>query len=461
MAMIPSTDYAIAFRALAKRLADRRPRLDLLASYHDGNPPLPEGAAGLRQAYCEFQKKARTNHAELSVEATRERMIPNGFTTSVDQDDDGDQAAWEFWTSNALDVGSADVHSDMLALGDSYVIVGGKDPGTGVPNITAEDPRQVITRHDPARPRVVVSALKVFTDEWTGQDNAYLFPRPGELLVAERTHSQSQEAMDDVSTWTWNIDRSATFRPQVVPVVRFQNRRGLAEFEPHIDLLNRINLTILQRLVITAMQAYRQRAVEGNMPATDEAGNAIDYGALFQPGPGALWQLPPGVKLWESQQTSMQDVLAAVKDDVREFAAVTRTPVGYLIPDGANQSAEGAAAMREGLVFKAEDRIARARVSWEQVMSLAFLFAGDAARADLSKLRALFRDPQRYSLAERADAAVKATDLGPDRRLVDIWGYRPSDLPGFRAARAAEALQAQAFAPLAPVAPVVNRAVGA
>lgn len=452
--MIPTTPYAIAFAALAKRLADRQPRLALLQSYVDGTPPLPEGASGLTRAYCDFQKKSRTNYAELIVEATRERMIPNGFTTSVDQDDDGDALAWDFWTANALGVGSADVHSDMLGLGDAYTIVGAPDPQTGVPNITAESAFEVITRHDPARPRVVTVALKIFTDEWTGDDNAYLFT-PGQVLVAERPHRDG-EALDDVSSWTWNVDRSSTFRQQVVPVVRFQNRRGMAEFETHLDLLNRVNLTILQRLVITAMQAYRQRAIKGDAPSHDSAGDVIDYNSLFQPGPGALWQLPAGLELWESEQTSFQDILASVKDDVRELAAVTRTPVGYLIPDGANQSAEGAAAMREGLVFKAEDRIARAQTSWEQTMSLAFLFAGDEARADLSKLRSLFRDPQRYSLAERADAATKALDLGVDRRLVDIWGYKPSDLPGFRAARAAEQLATQALTPPAP--PVVNSA---
>lgn len=444
MAIDPGTDYAQAFKALATRLAQKRERIDLLASYHDGRPPLPEGAAGMRDAYRRFQEKSRTNYAELIVEATRERMIPNGFTTSLEQDPEGDAIAWEYWTANALEVGSADVHSNMLGLGDGYTLIGGLDPDTGVPNITSEDPRQIITRHDPARPRVVQVALKVFTDEWTGQDTAFLYT-PGQVLVATRATRDDVIGLDDLATWTWSRERSFTFPQKLVPVVRFQNRRGNSEFETHIDLLNRINLTILQRLVITAMQAYRQRALkkssETDMPTHDNEGNEIDYNALFSPGPGALWDLPPGVELWESQQATFQDILAAVKDDVRELAAVTRTPVGYLIPDGANQSAEGAAAMREGLVFKAEDRIARAKASWEQTLSIAFRFAGDDERANLSQLKSLFRDPQRYSLQERADAATKATDLPLDERLVSIWGKSPADLPGLRAQRSADLLE--------------------
>ncbi|MGE3795102.1 MAG: phage portal protein [Dehalococcoidia bacterium] len=454
MPIDPSTAYGQAFAALAARLTAKRERLDLLASYHDGNPPLPEGAAGMRQAYQRFQQKSRTNYAELIVEATRERMIPNGFTTSQEQDPEGDALAWQYWTANALEVGSADVHSNMLGLGDGYTIVGGVDPDTGVPNITSEDPRQVITRHDPTRPRVVTVALKAFTDEWTGQDTAYLYT-PGQVLVATRDTRDAQSALlADLSTWSWSADRSFVFPHKIVPVVRFQNRRGYAEFETHIDLLNRINLTILQRLVITAMQAYRQRALKKDpkadakavMPTHDDEGNEIDYNALFAPGPGALWDLPPGVELWESEQAQFSDILSAVKDDVRELAAVTRTPVGYLIPEGANQSAEGAAAMREGLVFKAEDRIARAKASWEQTLSIAFRFAGDDSRANLAQLKSHFRDPQRYSLTEMADAAVKATDLPLDERLVSIWGKSPADLPGLRAQRSADLLEQAAVA---------------
>lgn len=452
MPIDPSTDYALAFQAMLRRLAQRRPRLDLLNDYVEGRPPLPEGAAGMRASYQEFQRKARTGYPEMIVEATRERMIPVGFQTGVDSDADGDAIAWDFWSRNALDVGSADVHSDMLGMGDAYVMIGAVDEATGVPNITAEDPRQVVTRHDPTRPRVVLTGLKVFTDEWTGRDQAYLL-LPGMVLVAERdTRADGSELLlDDLATWRW---RSAERAPDIVPIVRFQNRRGVAEFEAHLDLLNRINLTILQRLVITAMQAYRQRALtrdavsgatnEDAMAAEDDDGEEIDYAAIMRPGPGALWELPAGVKLWESQQTSIQDILAAVKDDVRELSAVTRTPVGYLLPDGANQSAEGAAAMREGLVLKAEDRIARARASWEQVMSIAFQFAGDEARADLARLRAIFRDPNRYTRTENADAAAKATDLPWEERVTRFWDVRPADLPRLAALRNAEALTAQA-----------------
>jgi hypothetical protein len=56
-------------------------------------------------------------------------------------------------------------------------------------------------------------------------------------------------------------------------------------------------------------------------------------------------------------QVDLGPVRQAIRDDVQDLAAVTRTPLFYLTPDAANGSAEGASLAREGLVFKTEDRI--------------------------------------------------------------------------------------------------------
>lgn len=59
-----------------------------------------------------------------------------------------------------------------------------------------------------------------------------------------------------------------------------------------IDDLDRINLLVLQRVQIAVLQAFRQRAIKGELPEKDAAGNAIDYNVLFSSDPAALWQLP-------------------------------------------------------------------------------------------------------------------------------------------------------------------------
>jgi hypothetical protein len=179
---------------------------------------------------------------------------------------------------------------------------------------------------------------------------------------------------------------------------------------------------ILQRMQIATVQAFRQRAVEGlpdvYPPGHALAGQQVDYTGIFTADPGALWQIPTGAKIWESGQVDLTPILSSVKDDVQHLAAVTRTPMHYFTPDAANGSAQGAQLMREGLVFKALDRMNRAGAGWRQVMSLMFRAANDEQRADLKQLQVMWASPERLSLAERASAGSQLQQVVPQR---GIW----------------------------------------
>jgi hypothetical protein len=411
---------------LAAKMQRRQIRLRLLDAYYRGDPPLPEGALNSREAYRQFQRKARSNFAELIVDATRERMAIAGFRTGAEGDDDGDTLAWEYFLANGLEVGSADVHENMLAKGDGYAIVGGPDPDTGIPVVTTEDPTQVVTAHDPARPQQIIASLKLFNDDTIDVDFAFLY-RPGRVFVATRPRRAMGGAITfNASGWSWSPEHGGEAGlpiPQgAMPVVRFRNKRGLGEYETHTDLLDRINHMILQRMQIATVQAFRQRAIKGLpdvYPAGHPlAGQAVDYAGIFTADPGALWQLPATAEMWESGQVDLTPILSSVKDDVQHLAAVTRTPMHYFTPDAANGSAEGAQLMREGLVFKAMDRMNRASMGWRQVMSLMFRFAGDDQRADIKGLQVMWTAPDRYSLAERASAASQLSQIVPQR---GIW----------------------------------------
>ena len=466
-----TTPQGAIFARLLKELGARQDRYCQLDDYYRGDAPLPEGAENCKPAYRSFQAKARTNFAALVVEAVRERMVPTGFRTGAEGDDISDADAWRIWQANQLDADSGLVHRASLTMGDAYVIVGGPSSELdGVPVITPEDPRQVYAEHDPIRRRKATSAVKVYCDHEAGLDVGYLY-LPGLVFRATRPRVNETPTLQtfDVGGWEWADDgQPATLPAPIVPVVRFANRMDLAgcsmgEFEDVTDILDRINFMILQRLVIAAMQAFKQRAIKGDLPDMDANGNPIDYNGVFRADPGALWQLPPGSDIWESGQTALSDILQAVRHDIQDLAAVTRTPLFYLTPDAANGSAEGASLAREGLVFKASDRLVQAGESWEQVMSIAFLFAGDEERARNPDLEVIWADPQRFSLAERYDAAVKAQAAGvPWREIMStVLQYTPQQIARMDEERAAEALLAPAaptVAPLPPQPPMMNGA---
>jgi hypothetical protein len=435
---------------LTKRMDLRGDRLRRLRCYMDGDAPLPEGAEGCRDAYKAFQKKARTNFGELVVDAVVERMIPSGFTVNGEANDN--DVLRTIWKRNRLQIGIADVLRDMVGLSAGYLIVS-EGPGRKA-LVSCERPEQVITEQAASRPDQVRAGLKVYRDEVDGFDVAFLHPKPGEVHTYYRPLRDAlgqPRALVRVQG-EWTFAGSAETGLDFIPIFPFVNRGGLGEFETHTDILDRINWNILQRLVITAMQAYRQRATKGDLPVNDENGDEIDYAEMFKPGPGALWQLPEGVELWESQQTDISSILAANKDDITHLAAVTRTPMSTLIPDGANQSAEGASFAKEGLVFKAGDRVVRAAGALDLAMGAAL--AIETGQSSLVEgVESQWLPVERQSLAERADAATKAQDLPWRTRMTDIWQFSEDRVDQMETERAADALNAQLAQPAPQAAP--------
>jgi len=198
-------------------------------------------------------------------------------------------------------------------------------------------------------------------------------------------------------------------------------------------------------MIISTTAAFKQKWVKGDFPTHDPDGNEIDYNGLFEASPGAMWVLPPEAELGELDQSSTQDIINAVRADIQDFAAVTRTPMHYLSPDGANQSAEGAALAREGLVFKTEDRIARATVGWSKVMSLMFMWMGDSERAELLDLEPLWKPAERYSMSERADANAKFQDVPFRSRMKLVGQFSPVEVAEMEVERAGEAILTEAL----------------
>lgn len=445
---------------LSRDLDAEKPRLEEMRQRYEGNAPLPAGPDGeARRVYEPYWKKARTNFAELVVEAVRERLKVTGFRTAAAGDENGDVVARQQWDDTGGDIVQADVHEFVLSMGRGYTITG-LDPDTKKPVTTAEDPRQVITVHDPVFERKVRAALKMFHDDELDRDNAYLY-LPGRVRVAylDRKARNLTGPRFSPARWAWDQERGGedgepfigadgVEHPAVVPVVRFRNRLGVAEFERHVDILDRLDHQTLQRMVIATMQAFRQRAVK-NATLKDKDGNLIDYNELLAADPGSVWLLPGAVEMWESGQVDLSGILSAEDKDIGKLAAVTRTPLPMLMPGDGAESAEGASFKKEGLVFKAEDLIVRLTEGWKDTKSLMFLFAGDAERADRSQLEVLWAPPERRSLAERADAASKAQDLPWPTRMVKVWGFTPTDVARMESERAQDQLAAAVLAPAA------------
>lgn len=433
-----ATQLDASQQSMLKTLGKEQQHYAMLEKYYDGDAPLPESADGHSRAYKRFQRKARLNIAQLAVAAVRERMNIGGFRTGADADENGDLVARRLWKANNLDVYSADLHTNFLKFGQAYAIVGYPD-NREFPLVTIEDPRQVYCETSPEDPSMVLSAIKVYSEY--GRHYAYFY-YSDQIMVFSKTNDTGAF---DTDNWVLDEEMGGPNPLGEVPVVKFTNSDGRGEYEPYLDIIDRINHMILQRLIIATTAAFRQKYVKGDFPTHDPDGNEIDYNGLFEAAPGAMWVLPPEAELGELDQSSMQDILNSVRADIQDFAAVTRTPMHYLSPDGANQSAEGAALAREGLVFKTEDRINRATVGWSKVMSLMFRWMDDEERASLLDLEPLWKPAERYSLAERADANTKFEDIPFRSRMKLIGQFSPAEVAEMEMERAGEQLLTEAL----------------
>lgn len=435
----------------SNEISVRAKRLRKLQARIDGEAPLPHGGdRKLEEAYRAFQRKARSNWELRIVTAATERIRIQGFTTAVDADANGDEEATRQAREAGLFRESKRAIKDMIGLSVGYM-VNGRD-GARVSS-TSESPFNTITFHDPITDEVRAAA-KIFSDDLMGAAYGYVWVRDNEgrirrwVAVREVTRYAKATPRIAAQSWSWSEPHGGAEGQEIpmssVPVYRFLNEDGFGDFERHVDVLDRITHGTLQRLVLVATQAYHQRAMIG-APAEDENGNPIDYDGLHL-GPGSLVDLPEGVQMWEGRQADISGILEASKDDRRELAALTATPLPVLMPDAANQSAEGAAFSKESLITRCNDRIELATPEMARCYQGIAELRGDTKRSDLSRIIPMFADASQRSLAEMADAATKAKeDLPLEERLVRIWGYDPQRAAEIADAKRKERLELAAY----------------
>lgn len=411
---------------LTKRLDDRYPRIALLRSYASNTPPMPEMGTNVRASWVAFQRKACTGYGGLAVESLANRIVPSGVRVGDSDDNDAVQVARRVWRDNRMDVTVADAIRDMLACSVGYLVVGVDADGHAI--VSREIPEQAIAAVDPLRPWKARAFLKVWRDIDAEMDYAYVWVTGQRQLFSRSSKFEGKTLITHSFDASWEPAGNAEPYAGEPPVVILERHDGQGLFEPHIPVIDRINLGKLQRLVVTAMQAFKQRAVKGGLPQKDDEGNDIDWAAVFDPSPGALWDLPEGIEVWESEQTDIRPLLEGEKTDARDFAAVTRTPISVFIPDGENQSAEGAFNAKEGQINQAKDEIARIQPGLSVAMVYALQIEG--VNLDGATVQVTFTRPEHVSITEKYAAAAQARAAGESWKSIarNILGYTPDEI---------------------------------
>ena len=435
---------------LGQQLRDRRERLDMWWDYFRGHHPLPEGPKRATEAYRDFQRKARTNFCGTVANASVRRLQAIGVADDQGRSDD---EAWRWWQLNKMDAGQKLLYRTSLAQSVSYAIVGSHPADAKRPLITAEHPREVIVDVDPATGGRR-AAVKAWHDDvlGVGRANVYL----ADKVFRYETERRGPGALP----WTkeaWTLKAATPHSLGAVPVVPFPCRPDLdeepvAEFDGVLDIQDRINFGVLNRMTSERYAAFRQKYVTGHRfrRKTDPETGLETVEQPFVPDPASLWASEgENTKFGEFSQTDLLGYLKAHETDIRTLLVISETPAYYYAGDLINVSADTVTALDTSHIAKVKEHQAVFGEGLEDVLSLAARVAGVDRDMTASEIR--WADPRQLNPAVTADAASKKKAIGyPLAVLAEDLGESPQRVNRITSEAASDALLAALSAP-APV----------
>lgn len=411
-------------KKLATDILNRQARYDKLERYVLGDHDLPDLDRKYVKALKSFQERAKTNYYGMVTVAPVERMRVVGFRFG-ETDGEADQDASLMWAANDMDFVSKLVHFSAATFGDSYVLVSPPD-SSGYPIFTPEDPRYCAVHMNPNRPTKAAAGFRMWQDEIAQHVVGVLYLPDGYYYYVG---PPSEDVMNQPTTAITNRLFNASdglrlvhYEPNPageVPLVRFAWRPTYTDFsraeaEDVITIQDRINSEILNRMIISRSQAYKQRMISGVKIPSDQGNNRKPP---FDPAADALWVVEnPEAKPFEFREADIRQILEAIRDDVGDMAAITKTPPHYLLGEVVNVSGDALKAAETGLVSKTMERMLPMGWSWRNVVRLGFKYIGNAKATEVVS-ETIWADPESKSRAELADAMIKERQAGVPLQL--------------------------------------------
>lgn len=426
---------------LTERLMSRQTRYRVLENYAVGKHPVPNGDKRYVSALGDLQRKCKTNYIGLVINAVTSRMRVRAFT--FDDTGEFDEDAREIWKYNSMDLQSEEIFKIGGTLGDCYVLVSPPDPAlddTGLPIITAEDPTCCITEEDPRYPQRSLAGLKIYQSDVDGHIYGILYlpeavytyvaPNPGADRGVD-TATLTKVLTSHPSAGGFVLEDVQPNPAGKVTLIRGNwqpafGTMGRGEAEDVLTIQDRINHTVLDRLIISKNQAYHQRWISG----TDVRGSSKDGKGPWKPGSDVVWAHPnENAKFGQFDQADLTQTLQAIRDDVGDLAATSMTPASFLMNRMVNVSGDTLTQDQSALVGKVRLRMQTMGQMFVEAMRVAFLLKGDATKAKATEASTVWEDPEVRALSELADALGKLVAAGiPLEVAMRQLGYSPEDI---------------------------------
>lgn len=449
---------------LTKRLDDRwYRRMGPCDAYFEGDHKLAFATAQFREAFGSLFAAIADNWMPLVVESTTERMEVQGFRFG--KTDSADDQAWDIWQANSLDAESDKAHTEAVKLGEAYWLV---EPAQGddAPRITFETPLETIVALAPGDRRTRLAALKKWVDE-----DGYVYAT---LYLPDWIYKyRSQQKASSSQRVNWQArpgDEGGRNPLGVVPVVPLLNAPdrfncGTSDLRVAMPIQDGINKLLSDMLLTSEFMAFPQRVLLGvEVPKDPITGQPVSA-AQLQSARSRLWAFegskdaskPPQVT--EFSPADLDNYVKARQHLVRGLTAKTRTPPHYVLGEIINASGDALTAAEAGLTSKTRRKFRPVGEGHEETVRLSFLAMGDKQKAAMISAETIWRNPERLSIAQLADAATKKKEAGVpwEQNMADL-GYSPQQIARMQAMRTFDELMAATAQPPAAAAPSVNGA---
>lgn len=449
-------------RLLAKLDADR-PVLESFNNYYWGDHPAPPIPPELHQKYLlqfqELHKQSRANFMGLVVNAKANRIKVNGFRLSATEDEKADQETWKIWQASGLDSEHLLAVRSALVKGRSYLSVWEGEP---YPTIAFEDACQTITENEPGNRRKRAAGLKIWVDDWTGQDRANVYLRDGihkfkRIRPAVTDGQQIVPAAVPASgrpvkepEWEELEDEFVENRVGIVPIVPLIPRpddygNGLSVLKGITPIQDRMNGFIFNQVLAGWFAAFMQKWATGvDIPVDPVSGEPME------PWSQAITRMfiseDPEASFGAFPATDLAPYIASREQEAKDIASISATPRHFLIQQGQEPSGDSLDSAEAPLLADVRNIESFLGEPLEETLRIARRFRGDAdTPVDSEVVWADVRDPSVVE-AKRTDAIIKQrVERIISRKFAQQkLGYTPQEMERLETELAAEALEEQA-----------------
>lgn len=369
------------------------------------------------------------------VDGLEERLDLEGFR--VPDDDDLAAELWGMWQFNNLDEESQLLHVDTFALGSAYTIVGTNEDDTANPIISVESAKYVYANRNVRTRRI----------DWAVHFVEVKDGRPIYAVLYLPDETSHHEFLTTLGRWVEIEEMRDTHRLGEVPVTPYLNRsrasdtRGRSEMNRIKVIADECSRTLTEMALAREFHAVPQRYLLG----------VAQEDFKHKDGSGKTnWEVYIGNYVMLGDENAKAGQFNA--SDLRNFhetvalysklaSAATGFPASYFGFSTQNPaSADAIRADESRLIKRAERKQRPLSGSHERTMRLAWRFAHEGAEVpdELKRMVTLWRDPGTYTLAAKADAAVKLYGNGTtgiiDREVAwDMLGLSEDQKDGMRA----------------------------